>query len=416
MAQSLSKYGTSTNVLEAMKILQLSHKPPYPPVDGGSIAINNISMGMAEEEGVELKLITINTPKHFVKREELTKEYIQAVNPEFVFVDTEVKAMDALWNLFSKRSYHIARFYSKELEKRIVNEITQTSYDYILFESIYLSDYLDVIRQNTKAKLVLRSHNIEYLLWKRVAEQEANPLKKIYLKVLANRLEHEELSAIHKYDAVVCVSSNDQAFYEEKGLRLPITSIPIGIDVTKDLSNSDSPPKYPGLFMLGALDWIPNQEGIIWFIENVWPKLKAMYPNLEIKIAGRRPSAQMMNIDASGVMVLGEIENAAQFLKENAIMLVPLFSGSGIRVKIIEGMMMGKVVVSTNIGAEGLNVQSGEQLLLANTQDEFVKAISALIENKVLFDQIGLKAKAFATSNFSNKNLNADLLHFLSRL
>lgn len=398
-----------------MRVLQLSHKPPFPPIDGGSIAINNISYGISNA-GVDLKLLSINTPKHFVNTTDLPEEYLKRTNLEMIFVDTNIKITDAFFNLFTKKSYHLTRFFNTDFQDKLIEVLKDNTFDIILFESVFLSDYVDTIRKYSKAKLVIRSHNVEFLIWKRIAEKELNILKKSYLKILAHRLEREELSRIQNYDAMLCVSDKDANYFRNNGFERPCATIPIGIDVMKSLDFNQSEVNFPNLFHLGALDWIPNQEGLFWFLEEVWPLLISKYPQLQFHIAGRRPSKEILEINTPGVKVHGEIDDAAKFIKHNAIMVVPLFSGSGMRVKIIEGMMLGKAIVSTKIGAEGINCRNGHDILIADESQSFYNSLCQLIDDQNYFREITQNAVEFVQNNYSEERLTDLLLKFFKKL
>ena len=156
-----------------MKILQICHKVPFPPVDGGCIAMNNITQGLLQD-GHQVKILAINTPKHFVRMEDLHESYKASTSIEIVFVDTHVKISAALFNLFTNRSYNIERFRSKALDDRLMKILLDDSFDVVQLESLFVTPYIETIRQFSNAKIVFRSHNMEYLIWERLAQREKN--------------------------------------------------------------------------------------------------------------------------------------------------------------------------------------------------------------------------------------------------
>jgi glycosyltransferase involved in cell wall biosynthesis len=167
---------------------------------------------------------------------------------------------------------------------------------------------------------------------------------------------------------------------------------------------------------LGALDWFPNQEAVKWLLDNVWPQLHKEFPNLKFYIAGRRPPQWMQDINIDGVEIIGEVENAALFIKSKAIMPVPLFSGSGMRVKIIEAMMLNKAVVTTSIGIEGIIHKDNENVLIANTADEFIAGIRKLIINKKFYLQLCENAQRDVQKYYSQTALTNKLIGFVKKL
>jgi glycosyltransferase involved in cell wall biosynthesis len=399
-----------------MKVLQLCNKPPFPPQDGGSIAMNNISHGLLEA-ACDLKIVSVNTKKHHVDIKDLPTEYVKNTHIEFINIDTRVRAFPALMNLlFSTRSYNIIRFEQSRFENRLIEILKKEDFDIVLIESVFLNYYADIIRKYSKSKIVLRAHNVEFLIWERLAKEKKCFLKRKYLSVLSKRLKKEELKALEKFDAILTVSETDKQKFQEFNINKPIKSIPIAIDVTKSLSTKDINIDYPSVFFIGALDWFPNEEGLKWFLLNVWPRLSKMYPELSFYIAGRGDASWLRIENNTNVEFLGEIKDAAAFIKSKAIMIVPLFSGSGMRVKIIEGMSLGKAIVSTSVGVEGIIHKDGDNIMIADNPEAFIAYLSTLINDKSKFISICDNAIKNVERNYSNKLLTDKLIHFLNAL
>lgn len=398
-----------------MRILQICNKPPYPPQDGGAIGINNVTQGLIEA-GHSVKLIAVNPPKHHVNLNELPAEYINNTGIELVFVDTDVKPVDALLNLLTRKSYHIERFISSDFNKKLTDILQHGTFDIIQIESIFLMGYLETLRKYSTAKVVLRAPNIEFRIWECMTSQAKNPLKKAYLAILTRRLRKWELEQINRADAVYTVTVNDMDFFKEQGCIKPITYIPTGIDMTKKAGLDFSIVEFPSLFHIGALDWLPNQEALQWFLKNVWEKIHSQFPDLKFYIAGRNTPQWIFNLKMPNVVVLGEVEDAGNFIASKSVMLVPLMSGSGMRVKIIEGMMLGKTIISTAIGIEGIIHKNNENVLIANTPEEFYKAIVLCVNDRTFCETIGLNAYFNAKVNYDNEVLTQKLVSFFTGL
>jgi glycosyltransferase involved in cell wall biosynthesis len=274
-----------------------------------------------------------------------------------------------------------------------------------------MSPYIKVVRKHSKAKVVLRAHNIEHLIWERISATSSNPFKKLYVRHLARTLKKYELSIVNQFDGLVTISEKDMHFFIHCGCRIPVTDITFGIN-PEEFREITGECEFPSLFSIGAMNWIPNQEGIRWFLQNVWMDIHYQYPSLKYYIAGREMPAWLMNTDYPNVVVVGEVENALQFMNSKAIMIVPLFSGSGIRIKIIEGMAAGKAIISTTIGAEGIQYTQGENIMIADRPCEFFEMISACIENKDLCLKIGSNANKIIGLYHNRNQIIIKLLAF----
>ena len=245
-----------------LKILQFCNKPPYPPKDGGAIGMHNVSQSYIDR-GYDLQILSVNSEKHNVDIHSLPKEYLNTTNFEAVKLDLSVNIWTAFVNLFyTQKSYNISRFFSKKMDDKLSDILKSNTFDVIQIESIFLKEYLPTIRKYSKAKVVLRAPNVEFIIWQRLAEIEKSFLKRFYLNILAKRLKAEEIETFKMVDAIYTVTERDMTIIQSFGVKVPITFVPTGIDVTKDINTSEIDVDYPSLFHLGALDWMPNQEAI----------------------------------------------------------------------------------------------------------------------------------------------------------
>lgn len=399
-----------------MRILQLTNKIPYPPKDGGAIATLLLSRGLAALNH-QVTLLGMNTSKHYSPLSQLPEELRQTIRFEDVQVNTDICMWAALRNLlFSRKPYNAVRFFSKEYEQKLIRVLQQNTFDIIQLEGLYLAYYIDTIRQHSSALIALRAHNIEHEIWQRTASQEKSWLKKIYLRILARRIRRFKLSILNTYDLLIPITERDATQFNVFGNTRPSLTIPVGFD-TSQLKPAPEKIEFPSVFFIGTLDWFPNQEGVMWFLEKVWPDIRAKHPALEFRIAGRNAPAWLQNKLKSqeGVRFLGEIDDAYTFMNENAIMVAPLFSGSGMRVKIIEGMAMGKTIVTTSIGAEGIEVTPGTNIIIEDQPHDFIRQMLMLLENKEKFEQIGRSAVNFVRENFDNQIICASLAQFYQK-
>ncbi len=393
-----------------MKILQICNKSPFPPIEGGPIAMNAITQGLFNL-GCEVKVLAMNTFKYFVDPKEIPNIYKEKTNIELVFIDLSIKPIDAFFNLFTNKSYHVERFISKEFNSKLIEILKKEKFDIVQLETIFIGPYIDTIRKYSDAKIVLRAHNIEHHIWERIARITNNSIKKLYFKHLSKTLKEYELSLLNKFDGVAAITKGDSNFFQKTEYNIPIHCIPFGID----------PLEYEGLhvannkislFHIGAMNWIPNQEGISWFLEKVWPEVNNTFPDLEFFLAGRKMPQWLLESTNPNVKVLGEVPDAKEFIKLKSIMIVPLFSGSGIRIKIIEGMAAGKTIISTSVGAEGINYTDGKDILIADTPMDFISQIKKCKKNPDLCKEIGYNARCLVEKEHNMSKNSKQLVDF----
>lgn len=397
-----------------MKILFLCNKSPYPPKEGGPMAMNANIEGLLAA-GHQVKVLALNTNKYFIKLSEIPQEYIDKTQIEFVYQDLSIKPVAAFLNLFSKKSFHVERFISDSFAEKIVKILDTDNYDIVQLEMLYMTPYINVIRKHSKAKIVLRSHNVEHLIWERVTTNTSNTFKRSYLAGLTRKLKNYELGAINKYDGIATISKQDADFYINNNPTIPVVDISFGVDLTKYIVSSQ-PYEFPSLFHLGSMNWMPNEEGIKWFIETTWPLIAEKYPDLKFYLAGRMMPEWIENLDKKNIEVIGEVDNAQEFINSKAVMIVPLFSGSGIRIKIIEGMALGKAIISTKIGAEGITYTHDQNILIANTPEEFLDAIEKCVTNVDFCQKIGHNAHKMIEEKYDIHKITEKLLSFYKQV
>ncbi len=399
-----------------MKILQLCHKTPYPPTDGGTIAMNNITQGLLQE-GHSVKVLAVETAKHPVKWNEMPDDYRKIVDFESVFIDTSLSVWAAVKTLFTKESYNVKRFYSKSFANKLTEILRTDHYDIVHLESIFMTPYIDVVRACSSAKIVLRTHNVEHKIWERMAKNESNIFKRLILDYLSKQLKRYECALSAKIDAFATISDPDYAFFENCYKNVPGKVVPFGIDLDEYPENENYiPSEEPEFFHVGSMNWLPNIEGINWFLDDVWPSVVSQFPKVTFTIAGRSIPESIRQRNDQNVVIAGEVPSANDFMAAHDIMIVPLLSGSGIRVKIIEGMALGKTIITTSVGAEGLAVENGKNILLADTPEEFSAAIAKCVNTPDLCTILGENARNFVALNHNNTLITRELIEFYNTI
>lgn len=396
-----------------MRILQLCPKPPLPAKDGGCLATHTITKGLIAD-GHKVKILTVFTPKHDFYPENLDPDYVEKTQIEGVYIDTRVNAVDAFASFMTADSYNINRFFSTDFDIKLTRLLSREKFDIIHIESLFMTTYLHTIRRLSKAPIVLRAHNLEYEIWEKLASGTKNTIKKTYLKYLSSKLKSYELSMLSAVTGIAAISEEDKARIRKLGIKKPVVTIPFGIDVERYAPKHTQ--QEQALFHLGAMDWLPNVEGVRWFLERIWPSIHAHYPNLKLYLAGRALPETWDVKNAPNVIIVGEVEQVQDFMNSKSIMIVPLLSAGGMRVKIIEGLAMEKAIVSTTIGTEGIPITPGVELLVANTAEEWLKAIYELIDQPNRVKELGENGRKFVERHFDNKVINAQLVQFYKEL
>ena len=387
--------------MASKNILIISHKPPYPKVDGGSIAIAQVLEAVLEQ-GCHVTFLCMETDKH-PSQNSITNTNL---NFKAIYVNTKLKIASALTNMFTKQSYILSRFNQNVFRKALKKILKKQTFDTILFESLFTSSFLNTVNEHSNAKKLYRAHNIEHHIWLQQSNQKKNIFKRWYLKIQAKRLKNEEIKFWNNIDSILSISETDRSYIIKQ---CPTPTFILGLHIEKrHLQYNDQSTKVD-FFHLGAMDWLPNQDGMNWILKDVFPKVKQKEKSAEIHLAGRAMPTKLKSHKQDGYYNHGEVSNASDFMSKHKVMLVPLFTGSGIRVKIIDGMSLGKCIISTSIGVKGINCSNNKNILIANTENEFIEAMCFCIQNPDKVIKIGNEAKKYARENFSKEHITNEL-------
>ena len=276
---------------------------------------------------------------------------------------------------------------------------------------------------------VLRAHNVEYSIWEMLAAREGNWLKKRYLGLLASRLKNLEQRMLHCFQAVAAITEEDAGRLRTmhyRGRPAPVqptdvADLPFGgpdfavIPASYDLSHlplAAAPPQPRTLFIIGSLNWLPNLEGLAWFLREVWPQAHAEMPDLVLHIAGSHPPADLTARPPGqdNVFIHGFVDSAPAFMQQYELMLVPLLSGGGMRVKVVEGLALGKPILSTSLGAEGIAARDGENILLRDGAAAWLQALRDYYHGRLPLVAIGRAAAATAHAEYDTSQVTQRLL------
>jgi len=399
--------------MPAKRILILTNRVPYPLNDGGNLATNAMVHGYTSQ-GWDVYLLSMNTSRHNVGKDVLAGLYKDIYRFETIEVNNDVSAPGIVKNLlFSTLPNHAMRFMHTHFQDGLLNAIESFKPDVVQVESIFMSGYLPSIRKATNAVLALRLHNIEWQVWQRVADAASNPLKKWYLSNLSVRIKNYEQHVWQQYDLLIPITDADAAVVNNSIDTKQMLTIPFGIDVASIKPQSKE--SMVG-YHIGAMDWLPNQDAIKWFAKEVWPTVRKLNPDFPFYFAGRNMPDAFKGLNVDGIHCMGEVVDANAFIADKKILIVPLHSGGGIRVKILEAMAAGKLVISTTVGMQGIDATPGTHYLLADTPQAFAETINKALTHAGMVGEIAANASAFVKEAYNNEALAARLSSKLQQL
>ena len=389
-----------------MKALFISHKPPYPIIDGGCHAMDRMLRDfiLAYPEAV-IYYVYFATEKHPGNTKKIPSEIKKNVDFIGIPISTKINPLSAFIHLFNNKSYNVSRFVKANIKKQIETLLSQNDFDIVLFESIFSGGYIEDIRCISNAKLVYRAHNIEHKIWEDLSKGEKNPLKKWYFKHLSRKLKAFELQFLNKIDLIMSISELDQSYFKNhtktRSIYMPVS---MKSDSKKIIQNS-------ALCFLGAFNWLPNKEAMLWFVDNVFKDLSNKFPALTLEIAGSFSNEITSISEKPNVNLHGFVESSKEFIAMNGIFVAPLLSGSGVKMKVLEAMSLGVPCVLSSKAAEGLTLP--EIIPVCQSKGEFIEKLSILLLDKELCEKIGKAGQEFIETEFSSKLVSNKLIDSL---
>lgn len=394
-----------------MNILQICPKPPLPLTDGGCIAYHALTMGLLNA-GHNVKVLTIFTEKHDFMPEQMSDDYIRATDIEGVFVDTKLNLVDIYSSFVTRDAYNLNRFYSVDVDIRLTRNLQKNKFDCIILEGLFTTPYLATIRRNSEAPVVLRSHNIEHHIWDKLANNETNFFKRKFLGYLSRKLHTAEIEAWRSVDGIACISQSDlittQAFVRNR----PLYVLPISTHIHIPKRQNEVALK---MYHIGSMDWLPNIEAMEWFCKDIWPQMHHQFPELQMHIAGRKMPDSFTTSERNNFHVHGEVDDAKLFALHYDIMAVPLLSGSGIRVKILEAFALGIPVIATHQAIRGLDVEHRVHVMIADNAQEWIEAYTHL-QNQTVRENMVVAAQEFLNKNYGEQSIIRPFIEFIKSL
>jgi glycosyltransferase involved in cell wall biosynthesis len=304
--------------------------------------------------------------------------------------------------MFSRYPVSVLNTCNHAMETALEAEATTGAYDIIVCDFVQSAK---MFGQLDKRNVVLFQHNVESVIARRHMEQARNPLTRLFWWLQWVKMYRYECEQTTRFAGVVAVSENDQKDFERLYGARNVHTIPTGVDVDFFKPSVDRNVVPNSLVFCGSMDWLPNEDGILYFVDEILPEIAKRVPGVKLKVVGRRPSPVLEKLchRHQNVELTGWVDDTRPHLAASEVFIVPLRIGGGTRLKIFEAMAMGMPIVSTSIGAEGLPVEDGQNIMLADTAQKFAEATSRLLLNPDQAISLGSRARAFVEANFDWK-------------
>lgn len=397
-----------------MKILWIKAGGLVPPDTGGKIRSYNILRELAR-----LHSVTFFT--FYGAHENDSHAELNSIFDRLICVPLALpkpksfpELVDYGLHLFSPQPYGIKKFCRSDVRRRLNDQLAKEKYD------VMVCDFLTpagIIPWNSRVPIVLFTHNVEAMIWRRHYEVATHPVWKAISWWEWRRMEAAERRYLRLADRVLTVSETDRDAFAPVIPNRSITVIPTGVDVDY-FRPIDEREKPSSLVFTGSMDWLPNEDAMFYFVKSIFPLIQQQCPNLSLEIVGRHPSQKMKSLvtENSSVRLTGWVEDIRPYLARASLCIVPLRIGGGTRLKIFEAMAAGKAVVSTTVGAEGLPVESGKNILLADTPEEFANSVLSVLRDDRLKLSLGREARTLVEENYSWRKIAESFSHTLDEV
>ncbi|MCO6457044.1 MAG: glycosyltransferase [Pirellulaceae bacterium] len=385
-----------------MKLLLLQKRPLFPTDSGGKIRTLNIVRHLAQWHEVTYLCNVLPSEQSGLEPMRALGVRLEA----FPWRDVRRGGLDfyrdLARNLFSSLPYTVVKNYDPRLRQRAAELLRTEPFDLLICDFVQMARH--VLDLGGCPKLLLQ-HNVEAEILERHARQDRGWIRRCYMADQARKMRRFEARAGRAFDRVVAVSQRDRDVFQRSYGWNHVQAIDTAVDTA--YFAPDGTAEQPGrVLFVGSLDWLPNVDGVLWFVREAWPLVRAAHPRASLQIVGRRPDASVRRLDGvDGVRVEGTVPDVRPYWQAASVVVVPLWVGGGTRLKIFEAMAMGKPVVSTTLGAEGLRVASEEHLRIGDSAAEFARQVNELLSDGAARRQLGERAQQLVRREYSSERV-----------
>jgi glycosyltransferase involved in cell wall biosynthesis len=356
-----------------MNILQIVPQIPYPPDNGARIGIFNVTKHLALR-GHNIVMFSLGTDRD-TKQKEL-EEYCELYTVE---KDTKTSFSGIVSNLFESTPYTILKYYSADVLRKLMNVSRVRKPDVVHVDHLHMAIYGKLLKQHCDVPIALREHNVEYVIWERFYKVQKNPFIKAYAYLQYEKVKQYERTMCGYYDRVFAITQDDEERLRRLNKSIKTTVIPAGVD-TAYFASKQTIEEYSILF-LGSLDWQANIDGLLWFIEKIFPLVLKQDLSVKLLIVGKNPVGKIMALRSSQIEVHPNVPDVREYIEKAKVFIVPLRIGGGMRLKILEAFAMQKAIVSTSVGCEGIEVENDKELMIADDEQSFAEQVISLLSD-----------------------------------
>lgn len=388
-----------------MKILFLSPYLPTPPRSGGQRRIHGLMRELANHHDLSvLAFVDSRAPRR--ETEESLRATSEYCNSVVTVPNARVGASGAQKRLLQVRTLAGIHTYEhlvgmlEVMQAAIDRMLSEQQFDVVQVEFPYMAAY-DFSAGRVHPRLCLDEHNLEYDVLRRTADADVGTLRRAYSAFAWRKLWLEERRAWRRFDGCVVTSVRDEALLREDAPRARIAVVPNGVDVDAFAPTPSEKVEPNTVLFLGAINYYPNTDGLLFFLREAWPALKAARPGVKLKIVGPKPPPSISQWPDPSVEVVGYVDDVRPHIARAGAMIVPLRIGGGTRLKVLEAMAFGKAIISTTLGAEGIDVTHDKEILLADDGAGLAAQTARALGDEALTRRLGIAARELALARYS---------------
>ncbi len=394
-----------------MRILWVKAGGLVPPDTGGKIRSYNILRELARQHSVTFFSFYAAHGGDLHPGLKSIFERVVCLPLKLPVPKSPAEMRDYAVSLLSAQPYNITKYCRPEVRRALRELLQQESYDVIVCDFLVAAD---VIPWDAPIPKVIFTHNVEAAIWRRHYEMAANPIWKAISWQEWRKMEAAERRYLRLADHVLTVSETDRDVFASFLDAGKLTVIPTGVAVdyfqpmpVEEIPNS--------LVFTGSMDWLPNEDGILYFVDAILPLIRGQCPEVSLEVVGRSPSRKLQDLARreKSMHLTGWVEDIRPFVARGAVCIVPLRIGGGTRLKIFEAMAMSKAVISTTLGAEGLPVRHAENILLADSPHDFARSVISLLRDSNQRNRLGSSARALVQEKYSWPKVAESFAHAL---
>lgn len=367
---------------------------PYPATDGGKIVTYN-TLKYLNELGIKNIILTFCSMEKIINSElnKIAKVY-------YVKKNTNNRILDAMLNIFSLVPYNMYKYIDNDIYRKIDYIMLNNKIDIVYVDHLHMAIYSKYIRKKyPNIKIILRQHNVETVIMERFYKEQKNKVIKAYSYIQFLKLRRYESKIAEYFNLILTLTDEDRYRLLKMTSNNNIKTIPAGVD--KNLYCSSTLQSNNSIVFLGTMNWLPNEDGICWFVDSVFNKIENKNKDVKLYIVGKNPTRKVQNLRRKNIIVTGFVEDDREYIDKAAIFIVPLRIGGGMRIKILNAMSMKKCIVSTSVGAEGIDVVKNEEIIIEDDPNKIADKILECLRDIPYRKLIGENARKKIIKKYS---------------